>query len=338
MFLYSVARPLLFRLDPETAHDLTLRSLAIAMRLGLLGRKAPQSDRPPIEVMGLRFPNPVGLAAGLDKNGDCIDALFALGFGFVEIGTVTPLAQPGNPKPRMFRIPRADAIINRMGFNNRGVDDLIARLEHRRGQGILGINIGKNFDTPIEHAVSDYLQAMRKVYPFADYITINISSPNTQNLRDLQRPDSFAALLEALKKEQARLSESHGKYVPLAVKIAPDLQRQEVSALAGLLMLNRIDAVIATNTSTNRAGIAGLPHGAEAGGLSGKPIFEQSTRIVQYLAAELKGTIPIIACGGIVSAEDAIRKKAAGAQLIQLYTGLIYQGPKLIGECISAFG
>ncbi len=287
--------------------------------------------------MGLTFPNPVGLAAGLDKNGDYVDALEALGFGFVEVGTVTPRAQPGNPKPRLFRIPEAQAIINRMGFNNRGVDHLVERLKKRRSRGILGINIGKNFDTSIENAAGDYIACMRKVYAYASYITLNISSPNTKDLRNLQHPESLGRLLQRLKSEQTELCNRHGKYVPLAVKIAPDLSDAEAFAMAELLLANQIDAVIATNTTVSRDRIKGLRHAGEDGGLSGRPLFEQSTRIVACLSRALKTTIPIIASGGILTPEDALEKKAAGASLVQLYSGLVYKGPDLIAETVAAF-
>ncbi|MCI0667215.1 MAG: quinone-dependent dihydroorotate dehydrogenase, partial [Methylococcaceae bacterium] len=300
MKLYPLIRPCLFQLDPEFAHDLSLKSLAIATRLGFVGRARPSPGRGPAQILDLEFPNPVGLAAGLDKNGEYIDALAALGFGFIEVGTVTPRPQPGNQKPRMFRIPEAEAIINRMGFNNRGVDYLIENLKKCRYRGILGINIGKNFDTPIEHAALDYLACMRKVYPYASYITVNVSSPNTTKLRDLQQPEALGPLLQALKGEQAVLRGRYGKYVPLAVKIAPDLNEEQIRDLALSLLDNQIDAVIATNTTVARDRIKGFRNWHESGGLSGKPLFDRSTEVVASLASLLKTKIPIIASGGIL--------------------------------------
>jgi dihydroorotate dehydrogenase len=288
--------------------------------------------------MGLTFPNPVGLAAGLDKNGDYIDALAALGFGFIEIGTVTPRPQPGNPKPRLFRIPEASAIINRMGFNNLGVDHLVRNVQGMRYRGILGINIGKNFDTPIERATDDYLSCLTKVYPHASYVTVNISSPNTKNLRQLQQSDELGQLLGALKAEQTRLADLHGKYVPLALKIAPDLDTEQVIAIADLLRAHRIDAVIATNTTLSRQGVENLPHGAEAGGLSGAPVRLQSTTVVKQLSIALQGELPIIGVGGILSGLDAQEKIKAGASLVQIYSGLIYRGPELITEICRELG
>ena len=334
--LYSLLRPLLFALDAETAHHLTLDGLKTAHALGL-ARNAASPCRPRA-VMGLDFPNPVGLAAGLDKNGDCIDALAALGFGFIEIGTVTPRPQPGNPKPRLFRIPEANAIINRMGFNNLGVDHLVRNVQAMRYRGILGINIGKNFDTPIENAVDDYLIGLRKVYAHASYVTVNISSPNTKNLRQLQQSDELGQLLGALKAEQEKLSEQHGKYVPLALKIAPDLDTEQVIAIADLLREHRIDAVIATNTTLSRKGVENLPHGAEAGGLSGAPVRLQSTAVVKQLSLALQNEIPIIGVGGILNGLDAHEKIKAGASLVQIYSGLIYRGPELIGEICRELG
>lgn len=337
MNLYTLIRPGLLRLDPEFAHKLSLKSLSIAAHCGLIRGISHTVDHTPLMVMGLTFPNPVGLAAGLDKNGDYIDALAALGFGFLEVGTVTPRPQPGNPKPRLFRIPKAQAIINRMGFNNRGVDYLVERLKGCRYQGISGVNIGKNFDTPIENAAADYLICMRKVYPYASYITVNVSSPNTKNLRDLQQPHAMNNLLQSLKNEQAMLSNRHGKYVPLAVKIAPDLSDEEIVGLAEIFLAIEIDAVIATNTTVARDTVEGLRNAEESGGLSGKPLFDRSTEVVANLAGLLKARIPIIASGGIVTAEDALKKKAAGASLIQLYSGLVYTGPDLIAETAAAF-
>jgi dihydroorotate dehydrogenase len=332
--IYSLLRPLLFSLDPETAHHATLDSLQRAHKLGLLCARHPAGT--PRTVMGITFPNPVGLAAGLDKNGEYIDALAALGFGFIEIGTVTPRPQPGNAKPRMFRLPAAQGIINRMGFNNHGVDALVANVERAKFQGVLGINLGKNADTPIERAADDYLVGLDKVYAFASYVTINISSPNTKNLRQLQNDDELAALLAQLKAKQERLAAQHGKYVPLALKIAPDLDGEQVKKIAELLVAHRIDGVIATNTTLSREGVEHLPHGGEAGGLSGAPVREKSTGVVRALAAELKGAVPVIGVGGILSGRDAAEKIAAGAALVQIYSGMIYRGPDLVDECIKA--
>lgn len=335
MNLYQLIRPLLFQLDPEIAHGLTLKSLAMATQSGLSGWNKNPVDSIPSQVMGLTFPNPVGLAAGLDKNGDYIEALSSLGFGFLEIGTVTPRPQPGNPKPRMFRVEEADAIINRMGFNNRGVDYLVEKLKQIRYRGILGINIGKNVDTPIRNAAEDYLACMRKVYPYASYIAVNVSSPNTKNLRDLQQVGAMNQLLQSLKKEQARLQNQSGSYVPIAIKIAPDLGPEQIVDLAKLFLANRIDAVIATNTTTSRDNIVGLQFSDENGGLSGGPLLERSTKVVSILSRILKSRIPIIAVGGILTATDAEKKMAAGASLVQLYSGLIYKGPNLISETVS---
>ena len=329
--LWPLARSLLFRLDPERAHDLTL-SMLDALGWAL---PRPPAVGTPVHVMGLAFPNRIGLAAGLDKNAAHIDALARLGFGFLEVGTVTPRPQPGNRRPRMFRIPGAKAVINRMGFNNLGVDRLVRNVEAARYRGILGINIGKNFDTPIERAANDYLTCMRKVYPLASYLTINISSPNTKNLRQLQEADALARLLAAIKAEQGKLAKAHGGYVPIAVKIAPDLTPEQVSSVAELLMAHGLDAVIATNTTVSREGVEGLPHAEEAGGLSGAPLRARSTRIIRQLAEHLRGRLPIIGVGGIDRPEDAEEKLAAGASLVQLYTGLVYAGPRLVHECIG---
>jgi len=334
--MYSILRPLLFRLDPETAHHLTLGGLKTAYALGLSGLIARRPAGDPRTVMGLAFPNPVGLAAGLDKNGECIDGLAALGFGFIEIGTVTPLPQPGNPRPRLFRLPQAQGIINRMGFNNDGVDRLIENVKRADYRGILGINIGKNAATPIENAADDYLICLRKVYAHAGYVTVNISSPNTRNLRQLQGSDELDALLAQLKAEQLKLADTHGKYVPIALKIAPDMAGEQIAQIARLLMKHRIDGVIATNTTLSREGVEHLPHGAETGGLSGAPVRDKSTAVIRALAAELQGELPIIGAGGILSGEDAAEKINAGAALVQLYSGLIYRGPALVGECCAA--
>ena len=334
--MYSLLRPALFRLDPETAHHLTLNSLNTAYTLGLCGLLAPRIPDQSRTVMGLIFPNPVGLAAGLDKNGDCINGLASLGFGSIEIGTVTPLAQPGNPRPRMFRLPAAQAIINRMGFNNGGVDALVANVQRANYRGILGINIGKNATTPIEHAADDYLACLRKVYAHASYVTVNISSPNTKNLRQLQNDAALDRLLSLLKAEQEKLADTHGRYVPIALKIAPDMEAEQINQIARLLMKYRIDGVIATNTTLSREGVDTLPHGHETGGLSGAPVRDKSTTVIRRLAAELQGALPIIGVGGILNGADAAEKIQAGASLVQVYSGLIYRGPALVSECCAA--
>ena len=334
MIPYPLIRPLLFALDAERAHDLTLHLVALGDSLGG-GRPAP-ADGTPVEVMGLQFPNRVGLAAGLDKNGTAVDGLSRLGFGFLEVGTVTPRPQPGNPKPRLFRLPEHQAIINRMGFNNAGVDALLEKLASIRYRGILGINIGKNFDTPIEKAVDDYLLCLDKAYRQASYITVNISSPNTKNLRQLQGVSELDTLLSALKSRQNALADQHGKYVPLALKIAPDLETGQIIDIADALRRHRIDAVIATNTTLGREGVESSPLAAEAGGLSGGPLFEKSTAVIRSLAQALAGELPIIAAGGITSGARAQAKIEAGAALVQIYSGLIYRGPQLVAECIAA--
>jgi dihydroorotate dehydrogenase len=336
MNVYPLLKPLLFKLDAEKAHDLTLNSLKRAEQLGLLALAGSHLADQPKKVMGLNFSNPVGLAAGLDKNAMVIDGMAALGFGFVEVGTVTPRAQPGNPQPRLFRLPEAHAIINRFGFNNKGVDHLIQNVKAAKFKGILGINIGKNFDTPNERAAEDYLTCMRKVYAHASYITVNISSPNTKNLRALQEKDALSQLLATLKAEQNILSQVHGKYVPVALKIAPDLTTEQVEEIAGLLMQHRIDGVIATNTTLARDAVADLQHAEEAGGLSGAPVRDSATQVIRTLAASLQNSLPIIGVGGILSGEDAKEKIEAGASLVQLYSGLIYKGPQLIKDCRRA--
>jgi dihydroorotate dehydrogenase len=339
--LYQLARPLLFSLDAEDAHNLTLANLRRAGSLGLT-RLLPRVPASPRTVMGLTLRNPVGLAAGLDKDGSYIDGLAALGFGFIEIGTVTPRPQPGNPKPRMFRLPAAHALINRMGFNNGGVDAFVANVTASRfyqdRQGVLGLNIGKNADTPIERAADDYLHCLEKVYPYASYVTVNISSPNTKNLRQLQGASELDALLARLKDAQLRLADLHKRYVPLTLKIAPDMDGEQVKEIAGALLRHKIDGVIATNTTTSRDAVAGLPHAEEAGGLSGAPVFEASNRVIAAMRAEVGDALPIIGVGGILSGEDARAKIAAGASLVQLYSGLIYRGPALIRECVRALG
>lgn len=332
--LYSLIRPALFSLDPEDAHRFTLTSLDTAHRFGLLNL-LPRATGRAVHAMGLDFPNPVGLAAGLDKDGAHIDALAALGFGFIEIGTVTPRPQPGNPQPRLFRLPQAQALINRMGFNNLGVDNLVRNVEASGFRGILGINIGRNKDTPNEQAVDDYLACLDKVYVHASYVTVNISSPNTQNLRELQRDDALDALLSAIKLRQSELAQRHGRYVPIALKIAPDLDDAQIAAIAALLMMHRIDAVIATNTTIARDAVAGLPNALETGGLSGAPVRATSTRVVRELARHLRNEVPIIGVGGILSGKDAREKIDAGATLVQLYSGLIYRGPELVRECVE---
>ena len=334
--IYSLVRPLLFALDAEKAHHLTLQSLAILARLGLAPSAPPARPACAREVMGLRFPNPVGLAAGLDKNGDYIDALARLGFGFIEIGTVTPRPQPGNPRPRLFRLPAANGVINRLGFNNGGVDRLVDNVRRAAYRGVLGINIGKNADTPLERAADDYVACLRKVYPHASYVTVNISSPNTRDLRQLQQAGELDRLLGTIKSEQHRLADAHGKQVPIAVKIAPDLDAQQIASIAGLLQRHRVEAVIATNTTTARDGVAGMAHADETGGLSGAPLTARSTGVVREISRALQGAIPVIAVGGIMQGADAGDKIAAGASLVQIYTGLVYRGPGLIGECLAA--
>ena len=330
--LYELIRPVLFRFDPETAHHLGLNLLNLAAQLGPFNPLAQTVPFRPRTVMGLEFPNAVGLAAGMDKNGDCIDGMAALGFGFLEIGTVTPQPQPGNPKPRLFRLVGHQALINRLGFNNKGIDYLIDQVKARRSQIRLGINIGKNLNTAVENALDDYLIGLRKVYLHADYIAINISSPNTPGLRKLQTAEYLGDLLGGLEWEREKLAQLHGRRVPLAVKIAPDLEAGEIAPLVDKLVKHKVDAVIATNTTLSRAVVESSPHAAEAGGLSGKPLFERSTEIVARLAEILQGEMPIIACGGIFGAKDARAKIEAGASLVQVYSGFIYRGPKLIKE------
>lgn len=335
--MYSLLRTLLFQLDAEKAHYVSLNALHIAYKCGLLRFFASSIIKgKPVAVMGIQFPNALGLAAGLDKNGRYIDALAALGFGFIEIGTVTPRPQPGNPKPRLFRIPKAQAIINRMGFNNDGVAQLIRNVQNARFRGVLGINIGKNFDTPIEHAADDYLSCLTAVYPYASYVTVNISSPNTQNLRELQSAAALSDLLEKLKTKQARLAEQYGRYVPIALKIAPDLNDEQLTDIARLLKQHHFDAVIATNTTVSRRGVSEFPCGNETGGLSGAPVRQAATRIVTRLAALLGNEVAIIGVGGIMTGPHVIEKINAGASLVQIYSGLIYRGPQLIRECLQS--
>jgi dihydroorotate dehydrogenase len=334
--MYPLIRDLLFRLNPETSHELSLDLLGAAERLRLLGLFAAKVPANPQEVMGLSFPNPVGMAAGLDKNGDYFNALGDLGFGFVEIGTITPRPQPGNPQPRLFRIPEAQAIINRMGFNNKGVDHLVAQVKKRRYSGILGINIGKNATTPVANAADDYLICLRKVYAYADYVTVNISSPNTPGLRDLQFGDSLSRLLESVKKEQGLLAAAEGRYVPIAVKIAPDMDDTAIAQVAGVLLEQGFDGVIATNTTISREGVEDYTNGNEAGGLSGLPVRQKSTELIRKLHGCLGGKLPIIGVGGIFDAASARDKMEAGASLVQVYSGFIYKGPEIIRTAAEA--
>ncbi|MFD0738597.1 quinone-dependent dihydroorotate dehydrogenase [Lysobacter koreensis] len=335
--MYKLARPFLFHLDAERAHALGLQALEVAYRSGLnplLTRAAPAL---PTRAFGLDFPNPVGLAAGLDKNGAHIDALLALGFGFVEVGTVTPKPQAGNPKPRMFRLPEHQAVINRLGFNNDGVDALVRNVGRaRRRHGLLGINIGKNKDTPNESAESDYLHCLERVYPLADYITVNISSPNTAGLRELQEEQSLRRLVGALREAQEALGAKHGKRVPMLVKIAPDLSDPDIEAAARVLTDLQVDGVIATNTTIARHAVQGAPHAKEEGGLSGKPLMGQSTLVLRMMRTRMPESIPLVGVGGILSGADAVTKMAAGASLVQCYSGLVYRGPELVHECVEA--
>jgi dihydroorotate dehydrogenase len=335
MKLYALFRAVLFMFEPERAHAISMTFLQLVYRLGLSRLLFGRRKMAPVNVLGLEFPNAVGLAAGLDKNGDHIDALAACGFGFVEIGTVTPRAQPGNPKPRMFRLEKDGAIINRMGFNNAGVEHLINRVKASKRDCIIGINIGKNRDTPLERAVDDYAIAYQHVYPYADYITVNISSPNTPGLRDLQHGEQLSRLLHTLKQQQQRLAEQYSRYKPLLVKIAPDLDDDEIRELAHTLIDSGIDGVIATNTSNQRPDLQSVALASEQGGLSGRPIQQQSDHVLRVLVRELDGKMPVIGVGGIMSAEDAQRKFQAGASLVQLYTGFIYSGPGLISSILK---
>ena len=344
---YALARPFLFGLDPEAAHDATMASLAFTQNtpLALAYRQKRIDD--PVSVAGLQFPNRIGLAAGLDKNARCIDALGAMGFGFVEVGTVTPLAQSGNPKPRMFRIPAKNALINRLGFNNGGLEAFIAnikrsqfhscsRISGKDKRMILGLNIGKNALTPIENAAADYLTCLSGVYPYADYITVNISSPNTKNLRDLQNDEALDALLGAIAVRQAELTAQHSVRRPIFLKIAPDLDAAQIKVIAATVLRHRIDGVIATNTTLSREAVTGLPHAQEAGGLSGAPVLELSNQLIRQLRKALGSTVPIIGVGGVLSGEDAVSKIQAGANLVQIYTGLIYRGPQLVSQAAGA--
>jgi dihydroorotate dehydrogenase len=337
--MYALVRPILFSMDPENAHELTMKSLKLAGASGL-SRLNPKTPDSPRNVMGITFPNPVGLAAGLDKNGSSIDGIASLGFGFIELGTVTPRPQPGNPKPRMFRVPAAEGIINRMGFNNAGVDVLVENVKasryFRKKEGVLGLNIGKNADTPIERAADDYLICLEKVFPVADYIAINISSPNTKDLRQLQGESELDSLLSQIREAHKRLVDTHSRYVPLALKIAPDMDNEQVKNIAATLLRYKIDGVIATNTTIQRDLIKNLPHANENGGLSGAPVRDLSTHVIRLLKSELGDAIPIIGVGGIMNSMDALEKIEAGASLVQLLTGMVYRGPTLVKECVRA--
>ena len=333
--LYELARKALFSIDPETAHELSLESLRLGHRLGAT-RLLCRSHRQPVTCMGLEFPNPVGMAPGMDKNGDYFEALGGLGFGFVEIGTVTPRPQPGNPRPRVFRLTDAQGMINRLGFNNKGVDHLVRRVKNHQFKGILGINIGKNFDTPIENAADDYLHCLEKVYPYADYITVNISSPNTKNLRDLQGEDELDGLLGSISERRSELADEHGRRVPLAVKVAPDLEDDTLPVIAEVVSRHRMDAVIATNTTITRDGVEGLKHAEETGGLSGAPLKPKADKVLAAFRALLPENIALIGVGGITSGQDAVDKLELGADLVQFYTGMVYRGPELVNECLQA--
>jgi dihydroorotate dehydrogenase len=337
---YALARPFLFGLDPETAHELTLASLARLQGTPLRWTYCNGFVPDPIDLAGLRFPNRVGLAAGLDKNARCIDGLGGMGFGFIEVGTVTPKAQPGNPRPRIFRLPEANALINRLGFNNEGLNAFVANVQRSRfrQQGrLLGLNIGKNAATPIEQATGDYLICLAGVYPHADYVTVNISSPNTRNLRALQGDEALDALLSAIAVRREELAAQHARRVPIFVKIAPDLDQAQVEVIAATLRRHGMDGVIATNTTIARDRVKGLRHAEEAGGLSGGPVLEASNRVIAQLRATLGPAYPIIGVGGVLSANDALSKLQAGADVVQIYTGLIYKGPALVDEIARAF-
>ena len=335
LVFYPLARTALFALDPERAHDLALGSLRKLQKMHLAGLFGTCISAP-VDVMGLQFDNPVGLAAGLDKNGEYIDALAAMGFGFIEVGTVTPRPQPGNPKPRMFRLKEEEALINRLGFNNQGLDAFLANVKRAKYKGVLGLNIGKNFDTPLESAADDYVTCLKGVYPFASYVTVNISSPNTKGLRDLQAADQLQKLLSTLKSEQARLAKKHKKHVPLVLKIAPDLGLKSIREIATLTLESGFEGIIATNTTISRDAVRDHPLASEAGGLSGRPLFSPSTEVLRELAKALKGNIPVIGVGGIMSGADARAKMNAGASLVQIYTGFIYHGPDLIRDAVRA--
>ncbi len=334
--MYALARPFLFCLDAERAHDLALTAIEAAYRTGLNPLLAEKPKPLPTKVFGIEFPNPVGLAAGLDKNGAHVDALAALGFGFVEIGTTTPRPQPGNPKPRMWRLPEHQAVINRLGFNNAGVDALLCNVKKARFSGVLGINIGKNKDTPNERAVEDYLFCLDRVYARSSYVTINISSPNTQGLRDLQEEETLKRFIGTLREAQERLAAKHGARKPMLLKIAPDLSEAELDDIADVLLAAKIDGLICTNTTIDRSVISGAPYTEQAGGLSGKPLFDKATSVLRGMAQRLGGKVPLIGVGGILSGDDAAAKIAAGASLVQFYSGMIYRGPVMIGECVDS--
>ena len=334
--MYSLARPFLFCLDAEKAHDLGLAALEAAYRTGLNPLLASRPAPLPTRVFGIDFPNPVGLAAGLDKNAAHIDALAALGFGFIEVGTVTPRPQPGNPKPRMFRLPEHEAVINRLGFNNGGVDALLRNVEKAKFSGVLGINIGKNKDTPNERAVDDYLHCLDRVYARASYVTVNISSPNTQGLRDLQEEEALKRFLGRLRERQELLAAEHGKRTPMLLKIAPDLREEAMDAIAEVVLAAGMDGLICTNTTVARDAVVGDRHAGEAGGLSGRPVFARSTAVLRGMAQRLGGKLPLVGVGGILDGSDAVAKIAAGAILVQCYTGLVYRGPALVGACVEA--
>jgi dihydroorotate dehydrogenase len=333
--LFKLAQKALFATDPELAHDLALRGLQLGHMSGAT-RWLCRNPGQPVRCMGLDFPNAVGLAAGLDKNADYFEALGDFGFGFIEVGTITPRPQPGNPRPRVFRIRQAQALINRLGFNNLGIDHLVEQIQNRRFAGILGINIGKNFDTVMEQAAGDYVHCLEKIYPFADYVTINISSPNTANLRDLQTKGALDPLLQTLSQTRARLADLHGRRVPIALKVAPDLDPELIREISGLTVKHRMDAIIATNTTLKRTGIEGMTHAGEEGGLSGPPLRPLANEVLKAFYRELQGEIALIGVGGINSAQDAVDKLDLGANLVQMYTGLVYQGPQLVADCISA--
>jgi dihydroorotate dehydrogenase len=333
--MYDLIRPLLFALDAETAHGLTLYASDVAQRSGLSHLIARPPADLPTNVFGIEFPNPVGLAAGLDKNGDHLDGLAALGFGFVEIGTVTPRPQAGNDKPRMFRLPAHEAVINRLGFNNGGIDALVRNVEKAAFRGVLGINIGKNKDTPNERAIDDYLLCLERAYPLASYVTVNISSPNTQGLRDLQEEETLRRFIGTLREAQERLAGQHGKRKPMLLKIAPDLTEAELDAIAEVLLASGIDGVICTNTTIDRTDVADDPNARQAGGLSGRPLFAKSTAVLRGMHARLAGKLPIVGVGGILDGDSAAEKMEAGASLVQVYSGLVYRGPKLIAEAVT---